>query len=359
MKVIQVMPDFPLAGAEIMCENLIYALKKQGVKVVAVSLFTRKTPITERLESAGIKIVYLDKKPGLDISIIGKLYKLFKEERPTAIHTHRYVMQYAIPAAVLAGIKRRIHTVHSVAQKELRKPARKLAKLFYSCFRVTPVALSQAVKKTIIEEYKLCPDAVPVIHNGIDLSKCIVKKDYSFGDTFTILHIGRFQTEKNHSMLIKAFSKFHTQRADSKLFLIGDGPQKKIIEDLVLELGLGDSVEFLGLQTNVYGYLYNADLFALPSLYEGIPMTLIEAMGTGLPIVASNVGGIPDMVVNGESATLVNVDEDQLAVAFSEMYNDERMRNQYGQRVLALSSKFSSETMAIKYIELYERSLIQ
>ena len=122
---------------------------------------------------------------------------------------------------------------------------------------------------------------------------------------------------------------------------------------------ISNSLDFLGLQTNVYGYLYNADLFALPSLYEGIPMTLIEAMGTGLPIVASNVGGIPDMVVNGESATLVNVDEDQLAVAFSEMYNDERMRNQYGQRVLALSSKFSSETMAIKYIELYERSLIQ
>ena len=118
MKIIQIMPEFSLAGAEIMCENLTYELHKLGYDVFIISMYNYHSEITERMEKNGIKIWYLDKMPGWDFSMIEKMEKIFIQEKPDVIHTHRYVMQYAIPAAILAKVKRRIHTVHSVAKAE-------------------------------------------------------------------------------------------------------------------------------------------------------------------------------------------------------------------------------------------------
>ena len=357
MKIIQVMPEFDLAGAEIMCENLIYALKNLGEDVIAVSMFSKKTAITERLEAAGVDVRYLDKKSGLDLSVVGKMRKIFKEEKPDVIHTHRYVKQYAIPAAILAGVKRRVHTVHSVASKELEKNTRKLAKFYYSFCGVTPVALSEVVKKSILEEYKLPSDRVPVVFNGIDLSKCVPKKTYEVGDAFTILHIGRFAEVKNHAMLLRAFKAFHEKKPDSRLVLIGDGELRSEIEGFIAENNMSECVQLMGLQADVYVFLHKADVFALPSLYEGIPMTLIEAMGTGLPIVATRVGGIPDMLENEENALLVDLDDAQLEEAFLRMYNSTRNRADYGKKALEKSTEFSSNKMAEMYIKVYERTM--
>ena len=143
MKIIQVIPAFRLAGAEIMCENLCVALQKAGETVIAVSLYSEQTAITERLGKNGIRIVFLEKKPGFDPTIFVKLVKFFKEERPDVVHTHIYASKYALPAAVLAGVKRRVHTVHSMAQKEQGALGRKINTFMYRHCDVVPVALRQ------------------------------------------------------------------------------------------------------------------------------------------------------------------------------------------------------------------------
>ena len=354
MKVIQVMPNFALAGAEIMCENLVYGLKQQGVDVVVVSFFDYHSAITERLEKAGVKIIYLNKKLGIDVSIIAKLRKIFKQEKPDIIHTHRYATEYALPAAILAGVKKRVHTVHNVAQKENGRLGRMLNRGFFKCNHVVPVALSSIVQESITKEYKLKKENIPVIFNGIDLSKCQPKENYKLKDDgVTILHIGRFMEQKNHQGLIEAFSIFHQAYPNSKLQLIGDGEKRKEIQTMVEEKGLSDVVSFLGLQDNVYAYLHDADIFTLPSLYEGIPMTLIEAMGTGLPIVATNVGGIPDMLTNGKSAILTEVNSQLIADAFLELAADEEKRKTLGEQAKQQSVKFSAEIMAEEYLKIY------
>lgn len=355
MKVIQIIPNFALAGAEIMCENLIYALQEKDIEVIAVSLYDFHSPITDRLEKRGVDIRYLHKKTGLDLSIIKKLYRLFKQEKPDVIHTHLYVTKYAIPAAVLAGVKRRIHTVHNIAKKENGRLGRLLNKWFFKVNRVIPVALSLKIQESIIEEYKLNKERIPVVFNGIDLSKCQPKTNYSFQGNFKILHIGRFMEQKNHRSLIKAFSVFHKKYPHSVLQLIGDGEKKSEIEELVATEGLIDSVQFLGLQSNVYDHLQNADVFTLPSLYEGVPMTLIEAMGTGLPIVATNVGGIPDMLKNGESAILTDLNVETIAKAFLALVEDEQKRRKLGEQAKIEVVKFSAETMANSYCEVYQK----
>lgn len=356
MKIIQIMPEFGLAGAEIMCENLVYELKKMGNEIMIISLYNYHSAITERLEKSGIKIKYLDKKPGLDFSIFFKLFKIFYKEKPDVIHTHRYVMQYVIPIAVLTKIKNRVHTIHNIAEKEVGYSARKLSKIFYKYFSVIPVALSEAIQKTIINEYGIKKRNVPVIFNGINLEKCILKINYSSDQTFSILHIGRFSEAKNHFELLKAFKIFNDKYPNSVLNLIGDGELKEKIEDYVKNNHLEKFVKFLGLQSNVYPFLNKADIFTLPSKYEGIPMTLIEAMATGLPIVATEVGGIPDMLKNNESALITKVNVEEVAEAFEKLFLNEELRKKLGKNALKESMRFTSKEMAKKYIFVYQKN---
>ena len=216
MKIIQIIPALVLAGAEIMCENLVYELTKAGHQVVVVSLFEHHSAITERMENAGIDVRYLNKRSGLDLSMIGKLRRIFKTEKPDVVHTHLYALKYMVPAAVLAGVNIRVHTVHNIAEKESGMFARKLNNVFFRCFNVVPVALSESVRETIEKEYRLKKAKIPVILNGIDLSKCLPKEEYSSVGAFGILHIGRFSEQKNHRGLLEAFRVFHEKYLDSR-----------------------------------------------------------------------------------------------------------------------------------------------
>ena len=353
MKVIQVIPAFRLAGAEVMCESLCVALKNAGVDVIAVSLYSENTAITDRLDKKGVRIEYLDKKPGFDASVIIKLVHLFKKEKPDVVHTHIYASKYALPAAAIAGVKKKIHTVHSMAQKEQGSLGKKVNTFLYRHCGVVPVALSSEVKKSIGEVYGLQESIIPVVYNGIDLSKCIRKNDYEANGVFTIVHVGRFMKVKNHKTLIRAFARFAEKKESIRLQLLGEGELLDEMKDYAEKLKVADKVEFLGLQSNVYPYLNKADVFCLPSEYEGVPMTLIEAMGTGLPIVASNVGGIPDMLVNGENALLVEPNYVAVEKAIEKLYNDVEFRIRLGNAAALRSEEFSAKVMASSYIKIY------
>ena len=117
MKIMQIIPTLELAGAEVMCENLTCELSS-GNDVIVVSMYDRKTPISERLQKKGIKVVFLDKKPGPDFSMVKKLRKVIREFKPDVIHTHLDCVKYAYPAGSKEGVKRFIHTVHNIASKE-------------------------------------------------------------------------------------------------------------------------------------------------------------------------------------------------------------------------------------------------
>ena len=352
MKIIQIMPDFGLAGAETMVESLACGLVAEGHDVLVISLYDLHTAITDRIENRGIKIEYLGKKRGFDQSIVKKLQKIIKAYQPDIIHTHRYVLPYAFIASIGVNAKR-VHTVHNVAQKEQTKVGKKINKVLFQHFNVVPVALSKEIQNTIQEVYGLPIDRIPVVFNGIDLSRCIVKEDYARKETFTVLHIGRFMDVKNHELLLKSFARFRGRHGDGMLQLLGDGELKGSMMLLADQLNIADAVEFVGLQSNVYPWLHNADVFILPSKFEGVPMTLIEAMGTGLPIIASNVGGIPDMLVNKKEALLIQPSEDCIIEALELLYNDEGKRAYLGQNALQKSAAFSAQTMARDYADVY------
>ena len=356
MKIMQVIPYFCFGGAEIMCENLTYALKNAGQEVFAVSLYHDRTPIARRMEEAGIRIVYLDKKLGLDLSMVPKLIKIIRRERPDVVHTHLDVIKYAVLAAKLAGVKKCVHTVHSLADREAEGRVQKIINGFY--FRrgwSLPVALTPEVRNSVAEFYGLPLSRVSVIYNGIDLSRCVPKTTYETGETVTILHVGRFDVPKNHPGLLEAFRLLLETHPECRLRLVGDGELRPDMEKLAREKGIADFVEFCGMQSNVYPYLHDADIFTLPSIYEGNPMTIIEAMGTGLPIVASRVGGIPDMISDGESGLLVEPEPQSICTDLTRLVEDAALRQRLGLAARKQSQTFSAEHMARDYISCYSK----
>lgn len=356
MKILQVIPYFCFGGAETMCENLTYALTEMGHQVTVVSLYDEKTPIARRMEEAGIRILYLDKKLGLDLSMVPKLMKIIKQEKPDAVHTHLDVIKYAVAAAKLCGIRRCVHTVHNVAQEEAEGRLQKIINTVY--FKLgwsVPVALSPQVRKTIVSFYGLPEEAVPMIYNGVDLSKCLPKTDYGLSEPAVLLHIGRFNHQKNHKGLLEAFTEILKTHPNCCLHLVGDGDLYQQTQDDAAQLDIREKVIFHGSQSDVYPFLQQADVFLLPSLFEGMPMTIIEAMGTGLPIVASKVGGVPDMLDDQISGRLVSREPSEVARAVCDLLSREDFRRSMGSHALQRSRQFDADYMARRYYDVYCR----
>lgn len=352
MKIFQVIPCFAFGGAEIMCENLLYAQRDAGHDVAAVSLFDYHSPITERIEAAGIKIYYLGKRPGPDLSMTGKLKKLFLSERPDAVHVHLNAIKYAAPAAKKAGV-RCVYTVHNLAEKDASGIAREMNRSFFKKGVATPVALSERIRDSVVSTYGLHAEDVPVIFNGIDLSKCKRKQTYALNKEIELLHVGRFFEQKNHRGLIDAFALVKAAHPTARLRLVGDGALIEEIRSCADERGVAGNVIFEGAQANVYPYFEAADIFLLPSLFEGMPITLIEAMGSGLPIVATAVGGVPDMLKDGQSASLTDCTPEAVAAAVCALIEDASLRERYGRAAADASLRFSAKIMAESYIALY------
>jgi len=355
MKILQVIPYFCFGGAETMCENLTYALTDMGHEVTVVSLYQEQTPIARRMEAAGIRIFYLDKKLGLDLSMVSKLAKIMKQVRPDVVHSHLNVIKYTVAAAKLCGIRRCVHTVHNVAQEEAEGRLEKIISTVY--FRLgwsVPVALSPEIRNTIVSFYGLKETEVPMIYNGVDLSKCRPKTDYSLSKPAVLLHVGRFNEQKNHKGLLDAFAQVLQSHPDCCLKLIGDGELLEETKNYADSLGIREKVAFLGSQTDIYAFLQEADLFLLPSRFEGMPMTIIEAMGTGLPVVASAVGGVPDMMTNRESGMLVACQPDAVSDAVCLLLESEALRKKIGSAAKERSEQFSAQYMAHAYSEVYQ-----
>lgn len=351
MKIIQIMPLLDLAGAETMCENLTNSLIKLGHEVIVISLYDYHSIITERMEKNGIKIIYLNKKSGLDLSLTIKLVKIFKEYKPDIVHSHLYAGKYAHVAASICGVPGKVYTIHNIAKNEAGKMNRTFNRFLFKHCHVVPVSLSKAIQKSVVDEYNINFKDTPVIFNGVSMEKCHIKNDYTGNKK--ILHIGRFSAQKNHEVLVKAFSTVVNRGHDVSLYLYGQGELEESIKELVKNLHMDKKIFFCGLTDDVYSVMESTDIFVLPSLFEGMPMTLIEAMGTGMPILASNVGGIPDMIENEKSGLLCEPTVEEVAAGLEKLISSEEDRKLYGQNAVISSEKYSADKMAKDYYEIY------
>lgn len=353
MKIIQFMPEFGLAGAETMCENLTYELGSRGHDVLVVSLYDYQSAITNRMIKNGVRLIFLNKKTGIDLSIVPKIRRVIKEERPDIIHTHRYILKYIYFAAVGINVKI-VHTVHNIAQKENNAVDRFINGWLFKMHKATPVSLSKLVKTTILDTYKLEESEVPIVLNGVQLHASNKRIGYNFRNIVKIIHVGRYTEVKNHINLISAVVKLHQKFPNVQLHLYGNGELKSSINEQIRNLEADTFIFDNGLTDNVVAALEDADIFALPSIYEGIPMTIIEAMDSALPIVASNVGGVPDMIEDGVDGLLCSPDEESIYDCLSRLMQDQELRTKLGQNAKRNAEQFSAATMAGSYEQIYK-----
>lgn len=353
MTIMQFMPEFGLAGAETMCENLTYELINKGHKVIVVSLYDYHSPITQRIEEHNIPLLYLGKKPGLDLSIIKKIRNVIEQYQPDILHTHRYLLKYVALASVGLPVKGIVHTVHNIAQKENNAIDRNINKFFFSFKKIIPVALSNQIKSTILDVYNIEESNIPVIFNGVPLLDNISSRTYENGKHIRLIHVGRFTDVKNHLALLQAITELHALEPNIILDLYGAGELKAEIDSFIAEHQASDYIFDNGLTDNIREKLNESDIFILPSKYEGMPMTIIEAMGAGLPIIASRVGGIPDMIDDGVDGILCELDKESIKTSLLKVIHDKDLRMKIGSNALGKAEKFSAKHMADSYEKLY------
>ena len=287
-----------------------------------------------------------------------QLIKLFRKEKPDIIHTHLYVMSYVLPAAIITNRKRIVHTVHSVADKELRKSVRRIMHIAYKLFNVIPVAISNHIKKTVHDEYGIDNKKIKCIYNGVDTLKFKNNENRANKEIIEIVHVGKFRKEKNHRLLIEAFYLALNEVSNIRLKLVGDGDLRSEIEELVEELDIKDKVVFRGIQKNINDELKTADIFVLSSDWEGIPLSIIEAMASGLPIISTNAGGVVDILNNNETGILVDIgDKEGLATAMINLAKDYKLREKLGSEDLKQSEKYDIRTKVKEYGDVYKELL--
>ncbi len=291
-----------------------------------VSLTTRGT-LAADLERLGWPVTALEEPDGLRPGLVLRLAQLFRGLRPDAVHTHdERPLVYAGAAARLARVPRVVHTRHGQKARNSRRQVFLFRVAAGLADRVACVS-DDATSLTLREGVSPC--RVVTVRNGIDLTRFAYTGPAPGGPVVTV---ARLSPEKDVATLVRAAAVAVRERPSFRLEVAGDGACMLGLRRLTAELGLGQHVLFHGEVRDVPALLGRAAVFALPSVEEGISLTLLEAMARGLPTVATRVGGNPEVVVDGETGALVpSRDPEALARALLRVLADPEAARRMGE----------------------------
>ncbi len=208
------------------------------------------------------------------------------------------------------------------------------------------------------------PENTVIVPNGIDKDFFMIKAEErktirnKFGmddEEIIIASTGRIAPEKGHETLIKAFDNIHSSDKRLKLWIVGDGPSRTLLEEKYSNLVQSGNIRFFGFQNDVKPFLAASDIFVLPSIYEGFGLSLVEAMASGLPCIASSTGGIPDIIDDSHDGfTFPPGDDSTLSQLILKVYPSEAYRKSIGQRARQKALNFTLDRMLSKYFQLYD-----
>jgi sugar transferase (PEP-CTERM/EpsH1 system associated) len=286
----------------------------------------KRGKLAAELESAGHRVSSLDKPPGLRPGLVWRLMKLLRKLRPDIVHTHNTIACfYAAPAARLARVPAIVHTRHGQRYGATRR--QNLLFRLLSRFVDRIVCVSEDSGQLSIRE-GIDPQKVSTIRNGIDLVRFACRQPNHGGPAVLV---ARLSPEKDVETLLRATALVLRTWPDFRLNIVGDGVSRRKLEELAAQLELGDHVCFFGEVQGIPDLLSQAAMFVLPSLTEGISLTLLEAMAGGLPVVATAVGGNPEVVKDGETGLLVEPRSPKpLAEAISRLHTHPELARQMG-----------------------------
>lgn len=353
-KVLIAISDLELAGAQKVVAHLAANMNKAQTQVCVLVLAESKNTIIERqLRQQNVQLHFLNKPAGLHLPTFWKASKYIRAFKPDVIHTHLNAWLYIFMAAWGKGITI-LHTIHSrAARQESNAVQRKLMTFLYHKKIAVPVAISDEIKTEAMQVYGLRADQVETVYNPVDYAgfASVVKQPHKH---IVFVNVARFNPVKNQMFLIRAFAKAYEQNSDIRLVMAGEGDLLEAAKTLAQDLGITEAVSFLGNVENVPALLAECDVFVLPSIAEGLPISMLEAEAAGLPVIASRVGGIPDIFNDNGCLIEVN-DEAGLTDAILRLAKDESLRLEMGRKSQNIAKAYAADAIAPEYEALYRK----
>ena len=371
--VLHVIYRLAMGGLENGLVNLINHMPAGRYRHAIVCL-TDFTDFRERLCSPAVPVLALNKEPGLDLSVYRKLWSIIRDMKPMIVHTRNLPTFEMAALAALARVPYRIHGEHGRDLHDAYGTNRKFL-IFRKVLDIAVhhyVAVSQDLERWLQNMVTVVPKKVSQIYNGVDTQvfhaptqkgRDVFPKGFASLDQVVIGTVGRLQQVKDHATLIRGLAsliKRDPAMADKfRLMIVGDGPLKMELEQLVGESHLTDMVWMSGARTDIPRLLQGMDIFVLPSEAEGISNTILEAMASGLPVIATRVGGNAELVVEGETGLLIPPkDPRALGLAVMSYLQDRRMMQSHGEAGrMRVETEFSMRAMVEHYLQVYDRVL--
>lgn len=362
-------------------DQVVHSLAVGGTEMLAVRLATgllpryasrmicldESGPLADRLAAAGLPVDVLGRRPGWDRACARRMRQLQRKSQPAAVIAHQFTPFFY--AAWGRGPRLRpplAFVEHGRFHPDRPSFARRVFHLVMLRRRDRVVAVGQSVRQALMRNEGIPGRRIRVIYNGIPVerfrrdeeARCRLRAAWGLspGD-FVVLQVARLDRLKDHPTAIRAA---HRLRNESLRWLfVGDGPERAAIESEITRLGLQGRVRLLGERRDIPELLSAADAFVLTSISEGIPVTVLEAMAAGLPVAATRVGGLPELVREGETGLLVAPsDPEGVAQALRVIMADRDRAAAWGRAGRKLvEDRFSESRMHAEYRRLLEEMI--
>lgn len=345
------------AGAEVMACNLVRRLQECSDLDLNVVLLNEGR-LGEELRTAGVPVHILDERRHSFPRLLQKARAYMREKPPQVIHSHRYKENIlAFWARAAGGGTRLVATLHGLPESPSGRPrpaARLTAKLNNHLLarhfdRVVGVSLD--IGNHFVNHLEFAPQRVSVIHNGIELPEPPVR---GLSRTVVVGSAGRLFPVKDFPLMVEIARVAAEWRAPLRFELAGEGPEHSGVKELIAASGLGGSFRLHGHLPDVVKFYRRLDIYLNTSQHEGIPMSILEAMASGLPVVAPRVGGIGEIIEDGFEGFLVNGRNPKVFAERCLMLGDVDLRRRMGQAARQKVERlFSAKHMARQYHQLY------
>ncbi len=363
IRLMQITHDLAIGGLQQVVVNLCRTIDKNRFRTTVLCL-RALGPLAGDIERLGIKVILLPQKTnGTDYFSFLKVADILRKERIQVIHTHNTqpLLDGTMGAILSGGGQRVIHTDH--ARQFPDKKRYMFAEWCMSHFVYKMVGVSEQTTENLRKYEKIPQRKLLTIANGIDGTRFVIKIDRQakrkeldlprVGPVIGV--ISRLEKVKGITYLLQAMPVIIKNFPELVLFVVGEGSEMNSLQLESKMLGIEQNVIFAGVRYDIPEILQALDIYLLPSLSEGLPMGLLEAMAAGCPIIASNVGGIPSVVTNGETGMLVavaNVQDFTLALIY--LLKNVTVRQKMSANMqLVFQRDYNAEKMSRMYSMLY------
>ena len=373
--VLHIVHRFDTGGLENGVVNLINHMPRSAYRHMVVAL-TEVTDFRHRLQHGDVECIALHKPPGHGAKLYPRLWRLLRQYRPAVVHTRNLAALEMQPAAWAARVPVRIHGEHGRDVDDLDGTSRHYQRVrrLYSPFVQRYVALSRDLAGYLQGPVGIAQERIEQIYNGVDAERFapapapagavpIAGAPFAAPGHWLVGTVGRMQTVKHQTLLARAFVRAlelaPALHGTARLVMVGGGPLRAHAQAILDEAGAGALAWLPGERADVPDVMRGLNCFVLPSLAEGISNTILEAMATALPVIATRVGGNAELVDDGRTGALVPPDDvDALAQALLRMATDPARAAAMGRAGRAeVERRFSLQAMVAAYHALYDREL--